>query len=159
MKNNAITIFAKLTPEIWVGLANVRENYGHDDSLPYQADIFIMNEDNNPYGQHTFKRIASIWNDGWGGESNVELIARTTQNLNDIKVMEEKAATHTPYWNGQPMKNPYSLSEICDEMACLVVDNPKYAKQGTLEFVLDDDPRSEKGEKPLWLVKTDLNIM
>lgn len=159
MKKNAITIFAKLAPEIWVGLANVRENYGHDDSLPYQADIFVYDKDNCPKGECAFKRVATIYNDGWGGESNIEPIA-APRTAEYIKVMEEKAATHTPYWNGQPMKSPYSLSEICDEMACLVVDNPKYAKQGTLEFVLDDDPRSEKGEKPLWLVKTDLiNIM
>lgn len=147
-----IDIFCKLSDKIWVGLGNTRENMGHDDSLPYQADIFIMNEDNNPYGHHTFKRIASIWNDGWGGESNVELIARTTQNLNDIKTLREECSKHQMYWNGEPQFT-YTLEDVCDSMAALFIDNPKVAKMGTLIHLLDDDPQSEKGNKPLAVLK------
>ena len=41
-------------------LKNCKEVVGHDDSLPYVAKLYIDDE-----------QVCSLYNDGWGGETNV----------------------------------------------------------------------------------------
>lgn len=42
-------------------LKNCKETIGHDDSLPYFAQLYIDN-----------KKVASIHNDGWGGDTDIK---------------------------------------------------------------------------------------
>ena len=144
-------IFCKLSEKIWIGLSNTRENMGHDDSLPYQADIYIHDADNCPPGDTSFKRVASIVNGGYGGTSVVSpLVAPWAAK--DIQTLRIECGKHQMYWNGKPFAK-YTLEDVCDGMAALSIDNPKLAKRGTLLHLLDDDPLSEKGTKPLAVLK------
>lgn len=43
-------------------LRNCKEVMGHDDTLPFNADIYLNG-----------KRIGSAWNTGWGGDSEYRL--------------------------------------------------------------------------------------
>ncbi len=143
----SVDIVCKLTPSIWVALANVRENMGHDDSLPYQADIFVYDKDNCPENDIAFKKIGSIWNDGWGGESNIDVLA-APRCKEYIQRLEEECTKHQVYLHGKPFAI-YYLKDVCDYMACLVVDNPEQAKKGTLLYLMDDNPLSQGGIYPL----------
>ena len=147
-----IDIFCKLSEKIWVGLGNVRENYGHDDSLPYQADIFIHDADNCPAGDTSFKRIATIWNDGWGGDSNIEPLS-APRTKEDIQTLENECHMHVMWWNGKPTDGKFNLATICDDMAVLYIDNPQLLKEGTLIYLLDDDPKSQGGRCSLDIIK------
>lgn len=59
-----------------VVLDNCREIKGHDDSLPYEADVYIN-------GEH----CASLFNDGWGGTTTINKVStsETTKLFNDLE--------------------------------------------------------------------------
>ena len=50
-----------------ISLKSVKEQVGHDDSLPYAAILYIDN-----------KKVAIIFNDGWGGETQYSQIFNNT---------------------------------------------------------------------------------
>ena len=159
-KENNIQIVCKLTEDMWLGLSDIRENLGHDDSLPYQANVFVMDRDNNPYGSTAFKRIAQIWNDGWGGESNLELVARTTQNIDCLKTLDELCKKHQFFYRGKPC-GTMSLIDACDDMANIwidiVGDKPKY-KKSTLLYKFDDDPVVLAGKGNAFVLSEQLSV-
>ena len=43
-----IQIFVMLGENLALGLANCRENRGHDDSLPYQSDVYAIRLEKTP---------------------------------------------------------------------------------------------------------------
>ena len=145
MKKNAIQMVCRLTGKLWLGMSGIRENMGHDDCLPYQADVFVMDSDNQPEGEHAFKKIGSIWNDGWGGDSNFTPLAHTTYLNNIIAQMREECAKHQMYWDGNPFGS-WTLEEVCDSLACIWVDAVKDKKAmaklagRAIEWKFDDDP-------------------
>lgn len=53
-----------------VELRNYRRNMGHDDSLPYQATLYING-----------KKVAEVTNDGWGGISNIRTLSDSGTKL------------------------------------------------------------------------------
>ena len=131
---NRIQIVTKFTEDFWVCLANLRENMGHDDCLPYQADVYVMQKEN-----HTLKftKIASVWNDGWGGDSNVEVL-----NPDLVQKVQDECLKHQMYYNGSPF-GQYDLEALCDEMASIWVDAIKDKPQlsdNTFIYMMDDDP-------------------
>lgn len=135
-----IQMVCVLSDTLWFGLSDIRENYGHDDSLPYQADMFIMDKENIPEGETAFKKIGIVWNDGWGGDSNIEP-ALLKGSDEYIRKAQELCKNHKEYYNGEPFAD-YDLESLCDYMAALWVDvdgNKKY-KNETLLFRFDDDP-------------------
>lgn len=139
-KNFNIQIVCVLSDTLWLGLSGIRVNYGHDDSLPYQADMFIMDKDNNPNGSTAFKKIGIVWNDGWGGDSNIEP-ALLKGSDEYIQKANELCKQHKEYYNGEPF-GEYDLGSLCDYMASLWVDidgDKKYKNQ-TLLYRFDDDP-------------------
>ena len=151
MKKNTIDIICKLSEKIWIGLGNTRENYGHDDSLPYQADIYIHDADNCPEGDTSFKRVGTIYNDGWGGDSDISAIA-APKAAENIQTLMHECRKHQLFWNGKAY-GTYKLEDVCDFMASLFIDNPKLASKGTLEYLMDDDPRSDNGKNCLAIIK------
>jgi len=144
-KVNPIQTVVRLTERLWLGLSDIRENYGHDDSLPYQADVFVMDSDNQPEGSHAFKRIGSIWNDGWGGDSNFTPLAQTIYFKDIIQKVREECAKHQMYWDGKPFAE-FTLEDVCDTLACIWVDmskQPALVKKlagRAIEWKFDDDP-------------------
>lgn len=60
-----------------IALKDCKEQIGHDDSIPYAARLFIDN-----------KLVCTIYNDGWGGETNITQLvnAELLEKVNkDIK--------------------------------------------------------------------------
>lgn len=139
-KTTNIQMVCVLSETLWLGLSGIRVNYGHDDSLPYQADMFIMDKDNNPDGSTAFNKIGTIWNDGWGGESNIEP-ALLKGSDEYIQKADELCKQHKMYFKGEPSCE-YDLACVCDFMACMWVDvdGDKKYKGKTLQYRFDDDP-------------------
>ena len=54
---------------------NVRKVFGHDDSLPFNAEVYVR-KDNG-----ILTHVANAWNDGWGGETNIDPISKDVQPL------------------------------------------------------------------------------
>lgn len=127
-----IQIVTQFNENFWVCLANLRENMGHDDSLPYQADVYMMNRENHTL---TFTKIASIWNDGWGGDSNVEVL-----NADLVQKVQDECLKHQMMYNGKPF-GQYDLEALCDEMAEVWVSatnaKPEYL-DSTFVYLMDD---------------------
>ena len=152
-----IEIYCMLTKTLWLGLANVRENYGHDDTLPYQADVFILDADAQP----KFKKIGSIWNDGWGGDSVFEISDKENTEAYR-KLADDLCKKHQMYYRGKPVCE-YSLLDTCDSMACgflAVQSDPDASAQAngrTLIYKFDDDPAvlSNPTMMPVFISKKD----
>ena len=85
-----------------IELKALKEIKGHDDSFPYEAILFVNG-----------KKTANVWNDGWGGETNVEpcdgLAVLVLGVLND-EAKKVKMRQHNEFTYG-------SIGEICDDLA------------------------------------------
>lgn len=64
-----------------ISLKSVKEQIGHDDTLPYSAILYIDK-----------KKVAIIFNDGWGGETQYSQIFN-----NDLLEQAEKDVKGLPY--------------------------------------------------------------
>jgi len=72
------TITCKID-NITVKLVNVREVYGHDDSLPFNAELCI----HNPEWCNKLTFVGRAWNDGWGGDSVIDTTTKSQRELVD----------------------------------------------------------------------------
>lgn len=59
-------ILCKIDKYFTIELRNVRETYGHDDSTPFNADIYAYIG-----GKEKATYVGYAYNDGWGGESTI----------------------------------------------------------------------------------------
>ena len=62
-------ITCKINDDLTIALVNVQKVYGHDDSLPFQADIHVKSKE---LGFPELTRIGYAYNDGWGGGTVIE---------------------------------------------------------------------------------------
>jgi hypothetical protein len=62
-------IICKVNDDLVIALVNVQKTYGHDDSLPFQADIYVKSD---KLGLPEFTRVGHAFNDGWGGDTVIE---------------------------------------------------------------------------------------
>jgi hypothetical protein len=74
-------ITCKINEDLTIALVNVQKTYGHDDSLPFQADIHVKSE---KLGLPELTRIGRAFNDGWGGDTVIES-AHYRPLLNEIE--------------------------------------------------------------------------
>lgn len=74
-------ITCKINEDLTIALVNVQKTYGHDDSLPFQADIHVKSE---KLGLPELTRIGHAYNDGWGGDTVIES-AHYRPLLNEIE--------------------------------------------------------------------------
>lgn len=88
-------------------LKNFREIKGHDDSLPFEGELYCN-------GVH----IAGCWNDGWGGDANVKPVIGNLKLYNEVS----KIVCATKWDCGKFALN-YSIPMVCDLLAC---DNEAY---------------------------------
>lgn len=137
-KNPKIQIVCVFSEKLTLGLSGIRENYGHDDSLPYQADLFVMDRDNTPKGMQAFKRFARVWNDGWGGDSQLQP-AELKGSAEYVRKCNELCRKHQMIHKGRPVCE-YDLAMLCDFMASLWLDVKKSNRKSTLLYRFDDDP-------------------
>lgn len=77
--NKSIKRTCKVTDRVTIMVTNAFETYGHDDSLPYNADLYASLDG----GKMTL--VAYCSNDGWGGDSCIRGINSDMQKfLNDL---------------------------------------------------------------------------
>lgn len=62
-------ITCKINEDLTIALVNVEKTYGHDDSLPFQADIHVKSE---KLGFPKLTWVGHAFNDGWGGDTVIE---------------------------------------------------------------------------------------
>jgi hypothetical protein len=62
-------ITCKVNEDLTIALVNVEETYIHDDSLPFQADIYVKSD---KLGLPKLTRVGHAYNDGWGGDTEIE---------------------------------------------------------------------------------------
>ena len=74
-KRTPLSITCEVNPFLQLVLMNVRKVFGHDDSLPFNAEVYVRR--NNGILTH----VANAWNDGWGGETNIDPISKDVQPL------------------------------------------------------------------------------
>ena len=73
------SIECKINKDFSIILKNLQEVYGHDDTLPFNADIYIT----NPEWGMKDKKVGTAWNDGWGGSTNICPESKTDQIILD----------------------------------------------------------------------------
>lgn len=134
-----IQILCFFNNDLAIGLSGVRENMGHDDSLPYQAEVFIYDRENNPDGSMAFQKLGEIWNDGWGGESNFTLTDTRNRFKDYLKKVTELCELHYMYWKGSIIGS-YKLTDLCDIMAECYLGVDEKTRKNTLLYRFDDDP-------------------
>ena len=59
-------ITCKIDENLTIELRNVVEVYGHDDSIPFNADVYVYLN-----GKKRAVYAGYAYNDGWGGESTI----------------------------------------------------------------------------------------
>lgn len=82
-------------------LKNFREIKGHDDSLPFDGELYCN-------GVH----IAECWNDGWGGDANVKPVIDNIKLYNEVQSCVNKTNGlfgHSDWY--------YTLPLLCDLLA------------------------------------------
>lgn len=141
MKKKKIQIFCVLNKSLKLALCSVRKNMGHDDSTPYQAEVFILDQNNrNVDGTVIPRHVANVWNDGWGGESELKAVDRTSSTKEYLKKANEHCKEHKMFWEGKPFAS-YKLTDLCDVMAeCFLTVKPDEYRNRTLQYRFDDDP-------------------
>ena len=132
-----IDIYCAPAEGFLLGLAAVRENYGHDDCLPFQADIHVLDSE---AGDKAFRKIGTIWNAGYGGPPEVN----TWLDRKAGEKADRLCRTHTWHLKGAPVA-PYDLGDTCETMAALFIDAKKAGRQvetRNLRFRFDDNPEA-----------------
>ena len=137
-----IDIACKLTETLFVGLSEVRENIGHDDSLPYQAIVFIGEKANSAQREINFKKIGIVCNSGWGGNSEIRAVDDgdgREKNISHFERIKTECSKHKAYYMGEPFTE-YSIGLLFDLMAenFLIID--KESRRKTIGYRFDDDP-------------------
>ena len=113
-------IFNKYSIEV----KKVREVMGHDDSQPYNAELWVNK-----------KHIADCFNDGWGGETQIDIIdAKMFKEVADV-VCATKGAFGEPNWQ-------YDMPTLADELVALVLKE-KYIKKMEKKGLVFDVPNGQ----------------
>lgn len=133
-----IQILCVLSDTLTIGMSGIRENMGHDDSLPYQAEVFIFDKENNPEGSMAFQKFGEVWNDGWGGESCFTLTDQRNRFQDYLKKVTELCEAHQMYWEGKPFAS-YKLTDLLDIMAECYLGVDSKARKNILLYRFDDD--------------------
>lgn len=91
-----------------VEIRSFKEIAGHDDSMPYQAKVYVDG-----------KETAVVYNDGWGGESNVQATKTEAYKvLNELEqyIRDHKEEFFMGEYEGLKLYHT-NLSSICDTLA------------------------------------------
>ena len=142
-KYPGIDIYCEPSPGFIIGLSDTCETYGHDDCLPFRADIMVLD---GPVGQTEFKKVGTVSNDGWGGPPEVHTWLDPA--LGDKA--EALCLGHEILVRGTSL-GPYHLGDACEFMAALYIDaernHPSKVKTHDLRYLLDDSPEMTSGKK------------
>lgn len=135
-KHHNIDIYCAPAQGFLIGFSATRENYGHYDFLPFQADIKVLDRQ---AGDDRLKKIGTISNGRYGGPPEVHcwLDAAAGTKANEL------CRRHSMHYDGQPIGS-YDLGSACEDLACLFFNAqkafPKKVTQNNLIFHFDGDP-------------------
>jgi len=137
-----IDIACKLNETLFVGLAEVRENIGHDDSIPYQAVVFIGEKSSPMQRVINFKKIATVCNSGWGGNSEIRITENgdgVEKNTAHLERINAECSKHEAYYMNAPLTK-YNMGLLFDLMVenFLIID--EQSRKKTIGYRFDDDP-------------------
>ena len=79
MAKEETSIECKISKDFSITLKHLKEVFGHDDSLPFNAEVYVTNKE---WGL-TDRKVATAWNDGWGGSTNIGPESKTDQIILD----------------------------------------------------------------------------
>lgn len=137
-----IDIYCAPALNFLLGLSGTRENYGHDDSLPFQADIMVLDLG---AGDKEFRKIGVVSNGGFGGPCEVHCFLDPPAGIKADTLCKNHQMMHC----GQAI-GPYNLGDACETMAGLFIDAqnayPERVKRQNLLFRFDDDPVNLKNK-------------
>lgn len=108
MGKNISTLIGNHTVE----LHNCREVKGHDDSLPFEANLFI---DGNYVGD--------VHNDGWGGVANV-IVLEHADLAEEVNAFLKGKKEHFVLY-GKEYAISVTLNDLCDSLAYYAIDENK----------------------------------
>lgn len=136
-----IEMFCQLNKDLYVGLDKIRENEGHDDSIPYQAEIHIGQRDPETK-EVRFRKIGVVFNTGWGGDSEIRVDHQNNQLENNrllLKQIDEECAKHKAYYKGTPFIK-YDAGYLFDIMAEKYLYELTHVRDKQIGYWFDDDP-------------------
>lgn len=136
-----IQIKCVLDDTLILGLGSLRENMGHDDSIPYQAGIFVARKGTKSTAAD-FVKVGTVCNSGWGGDSEIHadfLEGRGRENIAELDRLDELCKAHSVIYRGSVICK-YSLGHLCDCMAENYLYSTPEAKKLDLLYKFDDDP-------------------
>lgn len=108
-------IKVKINDELSIELRQCKEVYGHDDSLPYNAKLFVNDVE-----------VGKVYNDGWGGEPVIDGPVQQEHLL--IKVENYLHENHSFVYttmDGQKKSSPLDFSYVLDAAAYECIYNKK----------------------------------
>ena len=93
-------ITCKINDNLTVELRNVVETYGHDDSIPFNADIYVFLD-----GKKRATYAGYAYNDGWGGMSTIHcdnekvqpILKQLNKDLKENRVVPYESRGRTTY--------------------------------------------------------------
>lgn len=91
-------------------VSNVKEVYGHDDSWPFNADFQISI---SPDREHPIL-TGKAWNDGWGGETCIDITSGDRNLLNEINEACSAFDYHCDRYN---FDMTHKLNDIVETLA------------------------------------------
>lgn len=100
-------------------LRDLKETYGHDDSIPFNANVYID-------GEH----IGNAWNDGWGGDSCLDCKTNAAKERAD-KLDEYIKKNYTMTYG--KMSWEMTLLQAIDYLVCYGLDGRKTLRLEQLE--------------------------
>ena len=112
---------SKIIGKYTIELKKVKEVFGHDDSFPYVAELWVNR-----------KHIANCYNDGWGGDTLITPIdAQMVMEVSEI-VCATKGAFNEKDWN-------YTMPLLADELAMEAIRMQTIKKYQVKNLVFMDD--------------------
>lgn len=115
---------SKIIGKYTIELKKVKEVFGHDDSFPYVAELWVNR-----------KHIANCYNDGWGGDTLITPIdAQMVMEVSEI-VCATKGAFNEKDWN-------YTMPLLADELAMEAIRMQTIKKYQVNNLVFMDDSYS-----------------
>lgn len=114
-------ISCKIDDSLTIELRNVRETYGHDDSIPFNADIYAY-----VGGKKRATYVGYAYNDGWGGMSTIKCEKAMQPTMQ--KLADDLRELVVPYYCGTMNYLPASLDFLIDLMveSCLCHGTAEY---------------------------------
>lgn len=135
-----LQVFAKLSNELHVALANIRSMQMNGYYHGFQAMVFVYYKPHVPEGQMpVFKKIGTVFDDAQGGPAHVNIDFEIKDAKFYYDLCSEAAPSHqmSSPSTGKPV-GPYDFEGLLALMAAWYMEQPCKPEDVALRFYLDD---------------------